>query len=129
VISAVVVGGAMTYSALTGLGKWQTTLLLSGALLGAWATLFSFLEMHGIGQTSKDKAEEALLKEANPYGPHTVVVLPPTGSPCVHHEDYPESAGFTEEQLLFRTPDRTPLIEEFLDRRAQKKQNAATKRD
>jgi hypothetical protein len=125
VMAAVVVGCAGTYSLITGLAWWQTALLLIGGLLGAWATLFSLLEIRLIVQTPSDKAEEALLEESNPYGPHNVVVLPPTGDPCPHHEDYPESAGFSEEQLVFRTPDRTPLIEDFLDRRAKRKQKAA----
>lgn len=124
VISAVAVGGGLAYSALVGLGKWHTTLLLTGALLGAWETLFTFLEIFRIARGPNDKTDERL-QEENPYGPHSVVVLPPTGDACPHHEDYPESAGLTEEQLLFRTPDRTPFIEDFLDRRAQRKQKTA----
>jgi len=125
IISAVAVGIVMTYSLIAGLAIWQTALALTGGLLGAWATLFTLLEIRRIAQTPEDRAAEALIEQENPDAMPTVVVLPPTGDPCPHHEDYPESAGFSEEQLVFRTPDRTPLIEDFLDRRAQKKQKAA----
>jgi len=124
VISAVVVGIVMTYSWVVDLAWFQTALALTGGLLGAWATLFTLLEIRRIARKARGQAEEPI-NEADLYVPKTVVVLPPTGDPCPHHEDYPESAGFSEEQLVFRTPDRTPLIEDFLDRRAAKKQQAA----
>jgi len=125
VISAFVVGVAMTYSFVADLGAWQTVLLLLGGLIGGWATLFTLLEVRRIAKTPKYLADEALEQEPNPYGPRKVIVKPPTGDPCVHHEDYPESAGLTEEQLLFRIADPTPIIEEYLTRRAKKKQQAA----
>lgn len=125
VISAVVVGCAGTYSLIADLRTWQTVLLFMGALLGAWATLFSLLEMHKLGQTPKCEADEALKEKPDPYAPRAVVVMPPTGAPYPHHEDYPESAGLEEGQLVSRLPYPTPLIEDFLNRRALKKQRAA----
>lgn len=124
-ISAIAVGIAMTYSLIAGLAWWQTALVLIGGVVGACATLFTVLEVRRIAQTPEQRAAEALIEQENPDALPPVVVLPPTGDPCPHHEDYPESAGFSEEQLVFRTPDRTPLIEDFLDRRAKRKQQAA----
>lgn len=125
VISAVAIGCALTYSFIAGLGSWQTVLVLMGLLLGAWATLFSFLEVRRLAQTPKERADEALTEEPDPYAPRTVVVEPPTGVPYPHHEDYPESAGLEEGQLLSRLTDPTPLIEDFLSRRHKEKQKAA----
>src|SRR5574340_1801626 len=84
-IAAVAVGCAMTYSLVAGLRPWQAALVLIGGVLGAWATLFSFLEVRRLSQTPSDKAAEALLEKENPYGPRTVVVRPPTGAPYPHH--------------------------------------------
>jgi hypothetical protein len=123
VISAVAVGCAMTFSWIAGLNTLQTVLLLIGALLGAWATLFSFLEIRRLAQRPKS-VDEAFKEEADPYAPRTVVVEPPTGAPYPHHEDYPESAGLEEGQLCSRLADPTPLIEDFLNRRSMKKLKA-----
>jgi len=122
-ISAPVIAVVMTYSTITGLAWWQTLLLLTGGLIGAWGTVFSFLEVRRVSQTAKDRADEAL-NAANPYASRTVVVEPPTGDPCPHHEDYPESAGFDQGQLTSRLPDATPLIERLLSRRRAEKQGA-----
>jgi hypothetical protein len=122
-ISAPVVACVMAYSAIGGLRWWQSLLLLLGGLIGAWATVFSFLEVRRIAQTPQDRADEAL-KAATPYVSRTVVVAPPTGDPCPHHEDYPESAGFDQSQLTSRIPDETPFIERLLNRRSEKKQLA-----
>lgn len=124
-ISAVVVPCAMTYSSLTGLGWKQTSLLLIGGLVGAWATVFSFLEVYRIGQTPQQRAAEILTEEADPYTSRTVTVQPPTGDPCPHHEDYPESAGFDQGQLTSRLTESTPLVEAFLSHRRREKQKAA----
>jgi len=120
VISAIAIGCATTYSLIAGLGTWQTMLLLTGGLIGAWATLFVFLEMRRIAQTPNYKADQALLQEPDPYAPRTVTVASSTGEPYPHHEDYPESAGLEEGQLTARLNDPTPFIEEFLNRRKQK---------
>jgi hypothetical protein len=124
VISAVAIGCAMTYSFVAGLGSWQTILVLVGLLVGAWATLFSFLEVRRLAQAPKS-VDETFKKEPDPSAPRTVVVEPPTGAPYPHHEDYPESAGLEEGQLLSRLTDPTPLIEDFLSRRHKEKQKAA----
>jgi hypothetical protein len=113
----------MTYSLVANLSRFQTTLALTGGLLGAWATLFTLLEIRRIARKARGLTEDPI-NPADLYVPKTVVVLPPTGDPCPHHEDYPESAGFSEEQLVFRTPDRTPIIEDFLERRAARKAKA-----
>lgn len=124
VISAVVVGCAMTYSWIAGLAWWQTVLVLIGGLAGAWATVFSFLEVRRIAKTPKYRAEEALKEEADPYASRTVVVAPPTGEPYPHHEDYAESAGLDQGQLTSHLPDSTPFIDTFLSRREQKQKAA-----
>ncbi|MBZ5609286.1 MAG: hypothetical protein LAP38_13565 [Acidobacteriia bacterium] len=124
VISTVAIAGVMTYSAIAGLAWWQSLLLLIGCLIGAWMTLFSFLEMHRLAPTPKNPAGGAPQEEADPYAPRTVVVAPPTGDPYPHHEDYAESSGFDQGQLTSKLPDETPFIGMFLSRRRFKKQMA-----
>ncbi len=116
-ISVPAIAGATTYSWIHGLGGWQTVLLWIGCLLGAWATLFSFLEVRRLARSPKDTAEEARQEEPNPYGPRTLVVRPETGDAQVHHEYYPESAGFDQGQLTSQISGSTPFVEEFLNRR------------
>jgi len=114
----------MTYSWIAGLATWQTVSLLIAGLIGAWATLFSFLEVSGIAQRAKS-ADEVFKKEVDPYAPRTVVVEPPTGEPYPHHEDYPESAGLDQGQLTSDLIGSTPFIDTFLSRRRHEKQKAA----
>lgn len=123
-ISAVVVACAMTFSGIVGLAWWQTVLLLIGGLVGAWATVFSFLEVRRLGQTAMNTADQALEENANPYSSRTVAVDPPTGDPYPHHEDYPESQGLDQGQLTSRLPDATPFIDSFLRHGRNKKQEA-----
>ena len=123
-ISAVAVACAMSFSGIAGLTRWQTVLLLIGCLIGAWGTVFSFLEVRRIARTATDKADEALEEGANPYRSRTVVVRPPTGEPYPHHEYFPESQGLDQGQLTSRTPGETPFIDSFLSRRRSKKQAA-----
>lgn len=118
-ISALVLAVAMTYSSIAGLSGPQTALLLVGGLIGAWATVFTLLEIRRLGQTPKERADEALIRE-NPYFSRSVTVQPPTGDPCPHHEDYPESAGLDQGQLTSRTPEPTPFIEDLLAKRRRK---------
>jgi hypothetical protein len=125
VISAVAVGCAMTYSFIAGLAWWQTMLVLIGGLSGAWATVFSFLEIRRLAQTPKDAADEALKEEADPYTSRAVFVEPPTGDPYPHHEDYAESAGLDQGQLTSQLPDSSPLLDTFLSRRRSQKQKVA----
>jgi len=127
-IGAVVVAFAMTYSSLAKLGTVQTALLLVGLLLGAWATVFSFLEFRRIARGSSYKADEALEQQPDPYAPRPVVVNPPTGDPYPHHEYYPQSAGFDQGQLTSRINDPTPLVEDLLKRRSELKSTAAKQR-
>jgi len=122
-VAAVVVTCAMTYSAVAGLSVPRTALLLIGLLLGAWATLFSFLEMRKL--TRSHGEDEALAAGPDPYAPRHVVVNPPTGDPYPHHEYYTQSAGFDQGQLTSRIDARTPLIEDLLERRSQSKQTQA----
>jgi len=124
VISAVAVACVMIYSAIAGLAWWQTSLLLIGCLVGAWGTLFSFLEVRGLPQTPKNRAGEALQEYADPYLPRTVIVAPPTGEPYPHHEDYAQSSGLDQGQLTSQLPDLTPFVDRFLSRRSTKKQKA-----
>ena len=124
VISAVAVTCVMSYSAIAGLLWWQSLLLLTGGLIGAWATLFSFLEVRRLTLDPKS-AGEALRDEEDPYAARTVVVAPPTGEPYPHHEDFPESAGFDQGQLTSQLAAETPFIERFLSRRRSEKQLAA----
>ncbi len=124
VISAIVVACVMGYSALAGLLWWQSLLLLIGGLIGAWATLFTFLEVRRLAQ-DQNSAGEALREEEDPYAPRTVVVAPPTGEPYPHHEDFPESAGFDQGQLTSKLAAETPFLERFLSRRRSEKQLAA----
>ena len=113
-ISAPVIACVMAYSAMAGLTWWQSLIMLIGFLIGAWATLFSFLEVRRLAQTPKDRADEEL-RNANPYSSRMVVVEPPTGDPYPHHEDYPESSGQDQGQLTSHLPDETPLIGRFLN--------------
>lgn len=124
VISAVAVACVMIYSGIAGLHWRQSLLLLTGGLIGAWATLFSFLEFRRIGQTPENRTREALKEYPDPYAPRIVVVAPPTGDPCPHHEDYPESQGLDQGQLTSTLPYSTPFIDRFLSRRRTKKELA-----
>ena len=117
VISAIAIACVMTYAGIAGLYWWQTALLLTGGLLGAWATLFSFLEVRRLGQTPNERQTKALAED--PYLSREVVVAPSTGEPCPHHEDYPESAGLDQGQLTSSLPGGTPLIESLLSRRTR----------
>lgn len=123
VASAAAVGCAMTYSWITSLGTWQTILLVTGCLIGAWATVFTFLEVSGLAQTGKS-ADEAVQEEPDPYAPRTVVMGPPTGEPYPHHEDHVESSGFDQGQLTSRLTESTPFIDALLSRRPEEKQKA-----
>lgn len=118
-ISAIVLGGVMTYSGIARLSWWQSLLMLFGCLIGAWATIFSFLEIYRLGRTSAGAAPEVFEKEA-PSRP--LPVAPPTGEPYPHHEYFAESAGFDQGQLTSRLPDATPLIEALLHRRPARTQ-------
>jgi hypothetical protein len=123
-ISALAVACAMTFSGIVGLTTLQTVLLLIGLLIGAWGTVFSFLEIRRIARTAMNKADEALEEAANPYSSRTVVVKPPTGEPYPHHEYFTESQGLDQGQLTSRLPDAMPFIDSFLSRRRSKKQAA-----
>jgi hypothetical protein len=116
VIAAPVIACVMIYSAVAGLAWWQTLLLLIGGLIGAWGTVFSFLEVNRLNRSTKNIADEAHA-DANRYSSRIVVVEPATGDPCPHHENYPESAGFDQGQLTSRLPDSMPFIDRFLNRR------------
>ena len=124
VISAVAVGCAMTYSWIAGLALLPTVLVLTGALIGAWATLFSVLEVRRLNQTPKNSTE-GIAEEADPYASRAVAVGPPADEPCPHHEEYPESPGFDQGQRTSRLSGTTPLIDTFLDRQRNRKQKAA----
>jgi hypothetical protein len=122
VISAIAIGCAMTFSWVVGLAWWQTVLLLIGALIGAWATVFSFLEVRRLNQAKKT-AEEALEEAEDPYAARNVAVAAPTGDPYPHHEDFAESAGFDQGQLTSRVSDSTPLVDRFRRPRRGEKQH------
>ena len=113
-VSAAVVACAMTYSGIAHLTWWQTMLMLVGLLGGAWATIFSFLEVYRLNRTPEERAAGMVEEEAGPSRP--LPVAPPTGEPYPHHEYFTESAGFDQGQLTSRLPDATPLIEGFLGR-------------
>ncbi len=122
-ISALTVACAMTFSGIAGLTRLQTVLLLIGALIGAWGTLFSVLEVRRIARAAKNKADEAPWP-GDPYYSRTLAVKPPTGEPYPHHEYFTESQGLDQGQLTARTPGGTPFIDSFLSRRRSKKQAA-----
>ncbi len=124
VIAAIAVGCAMTFSWIVGLVWWQAVLLVIGCLIGAWATLFSFLEVHRLNAAPKS-AEEALREEVDPYASRSVVVDPPTGDPYPHHEDYAQSSGQDQGQLTSRLTDSTPFVDAIMNRRRMAKQTAA----
>jgi len=123
VISVVAIGCAMTFSWIVGLAWWQAALLVIGCLIGAWATLFSLLEIQRLGAKPKS-AEEALSEEADPYASRSVVVDPPTGDPYPHHEDYAQSSGQDQGQLTSRLTGSTPFVDAILSRRRMAKQTA-----
>jgi len=114
VIAAVTIAVVMTYSGIAHLVWWQSALLLAACLLGAWATVFSLLEVRRAAQTPEQRESQKLTEE--PYPSRVVFVTPGAGDPCPHHEDYPESAGFDQGQLTSRIPQETPLIDRFLAR-------------
>ena len=118
--SVAAIAGATTYSWIHGLRGWETVLLWIGCLLGAWATLFSFLEMRRLGQSPKEQADEVLGPEADPYIPRNVEVRPETGDAQVHHDFYPEIAGLDQGQLTSQLSGTTPLVDSFLERRRKK---------
>jgi hypothetical protein len=111
-ISAIAVACAMTFSGVASLTIFQTVLLLIGALIGAWGTLFTVLEVRRIAH----KADRAPW-QGDPYYSRTLAVKPPTGEPYPHHEYFTESQGLDQGQLTARTPGGTPLIDSFLNRR------------
>ena len=121
VISAAAIGCAMTYSWIASLNRWQTVLLVIGCLIGAWATVFSFLEVRRIAKSGKSAAE-SVQEEVDLYPSRTVVVAPPTGDPYPHHEDYSESAGLDQGQLTSQLTGSTPFTEGLLSRRRNEKQ-------
>ena len=123
VIAAAGLAGVMTYSGIAGLAWWQSLLMLVGCLIVGWAILFSILEVRRLGQTTKERADEAVEGSSNPYPSRNVVVAPPTADPYPHHEDYAQSSGFDQGQLTSQLPDSTPFIDRFLSGR-NKKQKA-----
>ena len=108
VIAAAAIAFSMTISGIHGLTGWQTALMVIGTVIVGWAILFSVLEMRRLGKTAKTTYAEDVEAEANAYPSRTLVVAPPTGDPCPHHEDYVESQGFDQGQLTSRLPDATP---------------------
>ena len=95
--------------------------MLTGCLIVGWAILFSVLEVRRLGQTAKERADEAL-EDANPYSSRIVVVEPPTGERYPHHEDHAESPGLDQGQRTSQLPDSMPFIDRFLSRGLDKKQ-------
>lgn len=118
-ISAIAVTCAMTFSGIAGLSRFQTVLLLIGALIGAWGTLFSVLEVRRIARAAMKKADHGAW-DGDPYYSRTLAVKPPTGEPYPHHEYFTESQGLDQGQLTARTPGGTPLIDSFLSRKRNK---------
>jgi len=124
VIAAGAIASAMIYRAVAGLAWWQSLLMLFTCLTVGWAILFSILEVRRLGQTPKERADEALEGSSNPYPARIVDVAPPTGDPYPHHEDYAESAGLDQSQLTSRLPNSTPFIDGILSRWHDKRQKA-----
>jgi hypothetical protein len=118
VVAVGAISTAMLYSVVAGLTWWQDLLMLIGSLILGWAILFSVLEVRRSASTPEDRAKQAFQED---YPDRIVVVDPPTGDPCPHHEDYPQSAGLDQGQLTSRIPDSTPFVDRFLNRPRGKK--------
>lgn len=121
-ISVAVTACVMTYCSIAAFPWWQSLSMLIGCLLVGWAILFSILEVRRLGQTAKERADEALGGSSNPYPSRIVIVEPSTGDPYPHHEDYAGSSGLDQGQLTSQLPDSMPFIDRFLSRGRDKKQ-------
>ncbi len=120
VISIVAIASATTYSWIAGLAWWLAVPLVVACVVAGCAVVFSFLEVRRLAQTPKERAEEMLKPEADPYTSRTLVVRPETGDAQVHHEYYPESQGLDQGQLTSQLSGTTPFVEEFLHRHKRK---------
>ena len=128
VISAATTTCVVTYGSIAALPWWQRLLMLIGCLIVGWAILFSILEVRRLGQTVKERADEALGRSSNPYPSRIVVVEPSTGDPYPRHEDYVGSAGLDQGQLTSQLSDSMPFIGRFLSRGRDKKQKPGHQR-
>ena len=120
VIAVAAVAWATTYSWIARLTWRQGVPLVIGCVVAGCAVIFTVLEVRRLAQTPKQRADQALQQEPDPYAPRTVVVLPETGEGCVHHENYPESPGLDQGQLTSQLSGSTPFVDRFLSRRSKK---------
>lgn len=110
-ISAVAITCAVAYSLIANLGLFQSSLLLTGALVVGCAFVFSYMEIRRI--TRPFKAAGKSDAEPDPYGPRKLKIAEPTKDAYPHHEDYVESQGFDQSQLTARIPGSTPFVDRF----------------
>jgi hypothetical protein len=92
---------------------WQSLLLAMGMSLVVWGITFTVLEVRRIAGIHRTLDEVVAYR--NQCG--AVVVQPPTGDACPHHEDYPESPGMDQGQLTSNLQGSTPLIDLLLHSR------------
>jgi hypothetical protein len=116
VMSTVALTCTVMYSLFAGLAWPQSSLLVIGSLIVAWAAVFCFLEVHRDGRTAKNSARKAFEEDRDLYASRTVTVAPPTGEPYPHHEEYAESAGLDQGQLTSQLSGSTPFVDRFLSR-------------
>jgi hypothetical protein len=116
VVTAVIVTSIVSYGLMAALTSWESLVLLMGTLILVWAIVFTILEMYRLARLPKNGSGQAVIEDEDDLDfPRTVVVQPPTGEPCPHHEYYPESPGLDQGQLTSQLPGSTLWIGELMD--------------
>jgi hypothetical protein len=94
-------------------------LLGSGISLVVWGIIFTVLEVRriaGISMAHRTRDEVEAYQNRRP----AVLVQPPTGEACPHHEDHAESPGLDQGQLTSALQGTTPLIDRLLQARQRR---------
>jgi len=120
VASTVTISLVIGVATMAGLLWWETLIGALGACLFISMIIFTLFEVRRIAGISRSHAERLRdEQEADREARHTVIVQPPTGQPYPHHENDPGTEGFDQGQLTARIPCSTPVVEEWLSKRAK----------
>jgi hypothetical protein len=111
VIGALIVTGVTLYSLAADYSAMQTTILMLGCLVVAFAIIFSFLEVRRIAHRSNSIGGE--ISGVDPDGPRKIIVEPPTGEATPHHEFHEGSRGLDQGQLTSRLSGTPRFAELF----------------